>query len=730
VLTIATVVALGAGMAGVAFGDEPSTDPAPVIEEPTTTTTTAPADDPPDPCAANPEADGCTVPAPDVPPEPASLDLGALDVGALAAPANSITVTKAIQPGDATGVDFPVQLIRCSSALCGSSTVLETLDVVGGGAPVTFSTVLANQGVLGPRYRIVEVLPSGWRFLSVSCTGNGSATQLLFGTGMQFRHTTGTTWDCTFNNANNRVRITKQADASGAFDIRLTHCTGFYFFGACVGSESTFGPTSWQGGDSQEMTNLPTGGGFRIHEAAQPGWRLTGVSCTGGDTLPDIVDLFGTSAGVFFGLSDSNPTRDCTFVNTRNRITVTKATVPTGATGAFTVNVERCEFNVFALCLDPNYDPLVGSPTVLSDGQSADFVGFDSELFDRYFRVQESDPGGEWSTTAECTGQFGIGTPVSVTRGEAFTFSLNRNVPAVADCTITNTAEPSSLTIEKKTDPSGGGPFDFTLGGPSIDPADDFSLSDAGTELFSALELGDYTLTETSAPADEDWVLVNVDCVVNEDDSANDAPVTPIDNGGGSWTIPLGAGQDVTCTADNREASIALDITASPTSGVVGDTITFEYEVTNTGKVPLTNVTVVSDLFGPITLGTTDLGPGDSTTGTFDHTAVAGDVPQITDTATATADIDTGAIVLSDVGTAALDPVSVTATSDVTVGIAQVGGETVTRGDGTGDGTGDGALPFTGSDSGSLLAAGLVVLLTGLALGALGWRRRRSLLDA
>jgi LPXTG-motif cell wall-anchored protein len=56
-----------------------------------------------------------------------------------------------------------------------------------------------------------------------------------------------------------------------------------------------------------------------------------------------------------------------------------------------------------------------------------------------------------------------------------------------------------------------------------------------------------------------------------------------------------------------------------------------------------------------------------------------------------------------------------------------VGGQSVTLGDA---GSGDGALPFTGSDSGSLLAGGLVVLLTGLALGALGWRRRRSLLDA
>jgi LPXTG-motif cell wall-anchored protein len=124
-----------------------------------------------------------------------------------------------------------------------------------------------------------------------------------------------------------------------------------------------------------------------------------------------------------------------------------------------------------------------------------------------------------------------------------------------------------------------------------------------------------------------------------------------------------------------------------------------------------------------------DLLPGQSTSGTHNHTAGAGDVPQIVDTATATADIDTASITSTDVGAQAVDPVSVTATSSVTVAIAEVAGLVVTSGSGTsGTGLPRTKLPFTGADSRSLLTAGLVVLVAGLALGVVGWRRRRSLL--
>src|SRR5205823_1425650 len=47
-----------------------------------------------------------------------------------------------------------------------------------------------------------------------------------------------------------------------------------------------------------------------------------------------------------------------------------------------------------------------------------------------------------------------------------------------------------------------------------------------------------------------------------------------------------------------------------------GDTVTYSYKVTNTGTDTLTNVTATDDKLGAITLATTTLAPGQSTTGT------------------------------------------------------------------------------------------------------------------
>jgi len=713
VLTIAAVVALGAGMAGVAFGDEPSTDPPQVLDETTTSSTTAttapttpttvPADDP---CVVDPTAEGCT------PPDTATTtpDLGALDVGALAT--NSIQVTKNTPGSTYPGTFyFRAQKETCVFVIVCSwgSTIEQSITTSGGTGATTFN--LPSNG----KWRIQELTgsgsiitgaPPGWTYGSVSCSPTGSPEP----NGRRFNLTNANpNASCTFTNTENTVTVSKTVsgapDGSWSFPVRLFSLLAY---------DQTLNLTAAQ--PSQTFHTVPaTLLGYTLTESTPEGWRLTDVSCSGGATVPwlDLLPLRQT--GVAFGGLFGNPTRSCTFTNANNRVTVSKVVDPATYTGTFDIVLEKCDFNVFANCIG-NWSAVDTAP--VAGGSAVTFSTLEGTYFDRYYRVSEDVPDG-WTSGIECTG----GRQHSEDGGYAyFLFPLSPNVEAAIDCTVTNTAQPSSLTIAKSTDPAGGGPFDFTLGGPSIDPADDFSLSDGQTAPFSDLELGDYALSETSAPAGEDWVFATLTCEADPA-SPNDAPVTPVSNGNATWTIPLGPGQDVTCTADNRQASIGLVITPTPTSGVVGDTITFEYKVTNTGKVPLTNLTVVSDLFGPITLGATDLAPGDSTTGTFAHTAVAGDVPQITDTATATADIDTGAIVLSDVSSQALDPVSVTATSSATVVITEVGGETAIRGTSTG-------LPFTGGDPRPLLGAGLVLLAAGLALGIIGWRRRRSLLDA
>jgi len=108
-----------------------------------------------------------------------------------------------------------------------------------------------------------------------------------------------------------------------------------------------------------------------------------------------------------------------------------------------------------------------------------------------------------------------------------------------------------------------------------------------------------------------------------------------------------------------RLPSIDVDKVASYTTLNVGDTITYDYTVTNDGNVTLTNVTLDDDVLGSISLGSTTLAPGASTTGQATHTVTQDDVDagSIVNVATAT-------------GTAS-DQSTVQDQDDVTVNIGQ-----------------------------------------------------------
>jgi len=75
---------------------------------------------------------------------------------------------------------------------------------------------------------------------------------------------------------------------------------------------------------------------------------------------------------------------------------------------------------------------------------------------------------------------------------------------------------------------------------------------------------------------------------------------------------------------------------SDPLAVNIGDTVTYCFNVTNTGDVTLSGITVNDDLYGHVTLGTTTLAPGESTEGTVTHIVVGSDAPSVTDIATAT----------------------------------------------------------------------------------------------
>jgi cytochrome c peroxidase len=67
--------------------------------------------------------------------------------------------------------------------------------------------------------------------------------------------------------------------------------------------------------------------------------------------------------------------------------------------------------------------------------------------------------------------------------------------------------------------------------------------------------------------------------------------------------------------------------TASVSDARVGQTITYTYQMSNTGTLHLDHVRAIDDKLGAVTLGQTTLAPGERTSGMLTYTVVAGDLP-------------------------------------------------------------------------------------------------------
>ncbi len=533
-LICAAVFALIIGATGMAVAEDPAVDTTEATTPDTTadTTPTTTADTTPTTTADTTPTTTEDTTATTAPQEP---NLTSLDVSTQAAGANQVEVTKAVQPGDPAG-SFSIQLQRRQCTLvifCSWVNVGAAQSVASGG------TALWSDLNGGTRYRLVESVPTGWLFVSATCGGGSSATT----NGVEFQHTSNAAWNCTFTNANKQVTIEKASDGPDAATIALQRCTSWVF--VCLGW-SNIDSSSYSDGTSNTFTSVSGGAAdlYRVVETVPNGYRLTDVSCSGGATGENRNGLFGPVDGAWFALDAANPTRSCTFTNTQNRITVTKATEPGGVATSFEMNVEKCDVNIFANCLLGWYQ-VDGSPVSMTDGQTVEFTGgdlADPELFNRFFRVRESDPGSVWDVDVSCTGEF-AGTQ-SGDLYEAFAFSLNQNVPATADCLVTNSTDAGSITVTKATDPADthGNSFGFSFDG------DDFSLETGQSEAFGPLVAGEYTIVETGLP--DGWTLDGIDC--------GDASTTPVDDG---VTVDLAVGQDVTCTFENTTELGSITVT-------------------------------------------------------------------------------------------------------------------------------------------------------------------------
>lgn len=129
---------------------------------------------------------------------------------------------------------------------------------------------------------------------------------------------------------------------------------------------------------------------------------------------------------------------------------------------------------------------------------------------------------------------------------------------------------------------------------------------------------------------------------------------------------------------DVLDPAVSLVKTATPTTGAVGDTITYTYEVTNTGDTDLTNVALVDDQLGAIDDWAT-LAMGATETATANYVLTQDDVPSITNVATVTA-ITPCETTVSDTDTATVDVTGAVPAGAITI-VKSATESTVVEGD-------------------------------------------------
>jgi len=170
------------------------------------------------------------------------------------------------------------------------------------------------------------------------------------------------------------------------------------------------------------------------------------------------------------------------------------------------------------------------------------------------------------------------------------------------------------------------------------------------TYTFNVTNNGDFTLTSVTVVDNMLGPIILGTTTLNPGESTQGTAtytVTAGDLPGPIVNTAIATGTDPTGDPVNNIDSeyvviqygpnISLNKQANVNTANIGDTITYTYTVTNTGDVILTWITVMDDVLGSITLGTTTLSPGQTTQGTATHTVVEGDLPgPIVNNATAT----------------------------------------------------------------------------------------------
>jgi hypothetical protein len=164
----------------------------------------------------------------------------------------------------------------------------------------------------------------------------------------------------------------------------------------------------------------------------------------------------------------------------------------------------------------------------------------------------------------------------------------------------------ASITVIESATPEGSTVFDYTS---SPAPLSDFTLVDDGTVTNTRTFTGITTFTTytVSVQSETGWTFTGATCDVVAAEKEEEEEEEEFDDRGDTTavkntaTIDLREGEIVTCTFNHELdplRSIALDKTVTEESyDSVGDTLSYSYTITNTGKAPIgpTQFTITDD---------------------------------------------------------------------------------------------------------------------------------------
>ncbi|THD81159.1 DUF11 domain-containing protein, partial [Aliigemmobacter aestuarii] len=540
--------------------------------------------------------------------------------------APKVTVAK-VSTGDVGTFGFTVSGAQNSGSFALTTTAENT--------PVTYASDLlpVRAGAGFNSVTITETVPAGWTSDAV-CTGltegvgytdDGNGTVVILGS--SFRDTNPQQQiACTFTNTRATATLTldKVVENGGAGTALPSAWTIFASPDGTLANAVLSGPGA---SGSTDVTGTVNAGTYTIAETpANPDYTLS-LACTGAaDTNPN--DGLTLASG-------ENVT--CTLTNRYNKgsLTLVKSVTNdnggTAAAGAFTLSYNgTAATQGVPVTLTPGtysltetaltgYQPaatplacsvngtggsaLSGSTLTLAAGDAVTCTFYNDDDAPTYDMAKTADP-------------------VSAAAGDTVTYTLaftNNGPWAISNLTPVDT----SLTGLSAIDCGGGAASIATL-------ASGASASCTATYLVTQADVdggGNATAVDTGTCA-SGLALVNTASSSAEETDGTALTETSLANNGATVCLPV------------RNAAITLDKTADvATYGTLGETVTYSFEVENTGNVTLANVSVTDPLTGlsAITPAPVSLAPGASQifTATLTVTQDHLDAGSIANTATA-----------------------------------------------------------------------------------------------